>query len=494
LDHEEALAILEASVDTVIVTNELGTIVFANESLAGHTPNMLLGTTIIEHLSREDASSLRGAMARASQNAEPTRCDLTLELPDGRCQYLETRIVPLRRPAEPPRLVHFMRDATKQHEAESALERTQMLLLQAQKMEAVGRFAGSIAHDFNNVLTAIRYHTAFALEDLAEPSPAIQELRDIDAAARRGAELTGQLLAFGRRQVMVPRVLDLNEVVEETSSMLRRLVGERIELVNELHPAPVKVKADQGQLAQVLTNLVINAKDAISGDGTIRIRTSEDQTGRVVLSVEDDGEGMSDETRAQIFEPFFTTKEVGEGTGLGLATVYGVVRQSGGEITVDSELGSGTRFDVLLPRVDGPVWRKPAHTERPEHAPRSPRVLLVEDDEQLRRSASRVLSKRGYVVLEAVGGEEALDIYDHHDGGIDLVLSDVVMPHMTGPELIERIASEATQPAVLLMSGYTESGILEKIRWPLLPKPFSPQDLVEKVREVLADQRGQPIP
>ena len=408
----------------------------------------------------------------------------------------------------PVRMIGSIIDLTERKRAEEALHRLEEQLRQAQKMEAVGRLAGGIAHDFNNLLTAIQGHAEVLLEGVDEDSPNRPDVEQIRRAAERAAVLTHQLLAFSRRQVLQPRVIDLNSVVREIETMLVRLIGEHIELATRLEDDLGPVRADPGQIEQVIVNLAVNARDAMPGGGRISIETrnavlTEGDVRRhgydvaagdyVILTVSDTGEGMSEEVRAHIFEPFFTTKELGKGTGLGLSTVYGIVKQSGGYIRVESREGSGTAFHVYLPRLAATEASEPGaakpRTRTTELPGGSETVLLVEDEQAVRNLVTRILRQRGYTVLEARSGQEALDISRAHDGEIDLLLTDVVMPELGGRELAERLLPDRPHTRVLFISGYTEDEMvhngIQSTRINFLEKPFTPSDLVRKVREVL---------
>ncbi len=380
----------------------------------------------------------------------------------------------------------------------------EMQLRQSQKMEAVGQLAGGIAHDFNNLLTAILGYADLLATDAGKESPLSESIGEIRKAGERAASLTRQLLAFSRRQVLEPKVLDLNELVENLQRMLRRLIGEDIELVTALDPDVGRVRADAGQTEQVVMNLAINARDAMPKGGTLTIETKDVQLDEayarehlvvgpagsyVMLAVSDTGVGMSAETKSHIFEPFFTTKGKGKGTGLGLATVYGIVKQSGGYIWVYSEPGRGTTFKIYLPRVEGAA--RAAGTRRPSKRPTagSETVLLVEDEQSVRSLARRILQSNGYTVIEASGPEQALEATRHHEGPIHLLLTDVVMPEMSGPELASRLAKRQPDLKVLFMSGYTDDAIVRQglvaEGGHFLQKPFAPEGLALKVREVL---------
>ena len=379
-------------------------------------------------------------------------------------------------------------------------------LRQAQKMDAVGRLAGGVAHDFNNMLTVIRTAAEFLVTDLAEKDPRRGDAVNIRDAANRAVGLTGQLLAFSRQQVLQPRVLDLNAVIGAVEPMVRRLVEENIAVVSYLAAGLDRVKADPSQLDQVILNLVVNGRDAMPEGGTLLIETSNvvlDEeyprmhlTARpgphVLLSVTDTGCGMDAGTQARIFEPFFTTKSPGKGTGLGLATVYGIVKQSGGHIWVYSEVGQGTSFKIYFPRHTGPAEAEAqprAGQDVREERNTGARILVVEDDAAVRGSVRRVLERNGYHVLESANGGNALATLAKSPDSIDLVISDMVMPEMSGLELRHRVKAIRPTLPVLLMSGYSEEAITrlgtQGIIGPMIEKPFTVRGILEKVRAVL---------
>ncbi|HXH07400.1 MAG TPA: PAS domain S-box protein [Vicinamibacterales bacterium] len=406
------------------------------------------------------------------------------------------------------RTVHDPRGAVAYYEGlvEDITEqrRLEQQFMQAQKMEAVGRLAGGVAHDFNNLLTAIAGYTDLLLDELAPGDPKREDLKEIRAAAHRATGLTRQLLAFSRRQVLQTRALDTNYVVRAVEGMLKRLIGEDITLKITLSPTPTIVKADAGQLEQVILNLAVNARDAMPDGGCLAIETAhvelDEAAARLrgggmtpgryaLLVVSDTGVGMDADTLSHIFEPFFTTKGPGKGTGLGLATVYGIVKQSGGWIWVDSAPGRGTTFEIYLPSIDAPVEAADAEGDLRPVAGGRETVLLVEDDAAVRDVASRVLSQRGYTVLPAPHGGAALETARIYGKSIDLLLTDLIMPGMTGRELAAVLESERPGLRVIFMSGYTDDavvryGVLEA-ELAYLQKPFTAEALARKVREVL---------
>ena len=376
-------------------------------------------------------------------------------------------------------------------------------LRQAQKMEAVGRLAGGIAHDFNNILTAITGYADLLLEDLAPNDPRRQDAEEIHKAADRAAGLTRQLLAFSRQQVLQPRVVDLNALVSELEKMLRRLLGEDVTLATVLAPTLGRVRADVGQLEQVIMNLAVNARDAMPTGGQLTIETGDVEfdggyaaehypapPGKyAMLAVSDTGTGMDPETQAHLFEPFFTTKEKGKGTGLGLATVYGIVKQSGGFIWVYSELGVGTTFKIYLPRVDAAAEPMSGHHAPTPVARGSETVLVAEDEAPVRAVARHALERYGYRVLEAASAEAALDVAQRYSGPIHVLLTDVIMPGMSGRDLAARLATLRPETRVIYMSGYTDDaitrhGVLEP-GFVFVQKPFTPDALARTVRDVL---------
>ena len=397
----------------------------------------------------------------------------------------------------------MIEDITERRRAEEALRKSEEQLRQWQRVEAIGRLAGGVAHDFNNLLMTIKGCSELLLGELDARDSRREEVEEIRKAAERATALTRQLLAFGRRQVLQPQVLDLNEVVANMGRMLQRLIGEDIQLLTVLDAELWPVKVDPGQFEQVIMNLAVNARDAMPGGGKLTIETAnvvlDEKYARrhvsvkpgpcVMLAVTDNGCGMDKETQSHLFEPFFTTKAKEEGTGLGLSTVYGIVKQSGGNIWAYSESGLGTTFKIYLPRVEEAV-----KTYKPKVVPTvspggSETILLVEDEEAVRAIVSKILQNKGYTVLEAHHGHEALQICKDHQGPIHLMVTDVVMPHMSGRELAERLTSLRPELRVLYMSGYPDKaiahhGVLEA-GTSFLQKPFTLSALECKVRDLL---------
>jgi two-component system cell cycle sensor histidine kinase/response regulator CckA len=374
---------------------------------------------------------------------------------------------------------------------------------QAQKMEAVGRLAGGVAHDFNNLLLVISGYAEVILEQLERGSTLHQKAMAIQQSADRATTLTRQLLAFSRKQLLELKVVDVNAIVSDMERLLRPLIGEDIELVTKLTDNLGRTRADSGQLEQVLMNLVVNSKDAMPEGGKITIMTEDvtlDDSYRrehtfikpgqyIMLSVSDTGVGMSKETQAQIFEPFFTTKEKGKGTGLGLSTVYGIVKQSGGYVFVQSEPDRGSAFRIYLPRVDDPAETHGPTKTAQEATNGSETVLLVEDEESVRQLVKETLAAKGYRVLEAENGKAGLEVAQGFDGKIDMVITDVVMPGMSGRELAKQLVAQRPGTKVLYLSGYTEDSVVQQdvlgSGASFLQKPFTLQTLAKKVREIL---------
>ena len=440
---------------------------------------------------REVISSQRPAFIAE----EPASCSKT-----GTTRWFQTVKVPLLSPDGSARQVlGVATDITERKQLEAQFR-------QAHKMEAVGRLAGGVAHDFNNVLTVIRAQTEFLLADLPADDQRRADVLEIQGAADRAAGFIRQLLAFSRRQILQPVVLEVNGVITGMESMVRRLMGEDVVLLTKLHPELPPVWADPGQLQQVILNLAVNARDAMPGGGSLLIETalveldehypqqhpSAKPGPHVVLVVTDTGYGMETATRLRIFEPFFTTKEPGKGTGLGLSTVYGIVKQTGGHIWVYSEVGRGTTFKLYFPLVHGPVQASPPQATTLPPPGAGATLLLVEDDPSVRSTVRRLLERHDYRVLEASNGQDALALVTARKDEIDLVLSDMVMPGMGGTELAGRVRVLSPMLPVLLMTGYTEEAITRTADRPvdeqIIEKPFTLHTMLEKIRTALANK------
>ncbi|HEX2910149.1 MAG TPA: PAS domain S-box protein [Chloroflexia bacterium] len=518
LSEARLAGIINSATDAIISLDARQKIVVFNtaaEKMFGCTAGEVLGTTIQQFLpqrvNREHGSYIEEfRQSDAAVRTMGTQAPLTAVRKNGEEFPIEATISRVENGGQ---MIYTtsIRDITGRKQAEEALARSEAQLRQAQKMEAVGRLAGGIAHDFNNLLTAIIGYTDLTLGSVSETDPLWEDLDEIRKAAERASTLTRQLLAFSRQQVLQTKILDVNTVVSEMYRLLTRLIGEDVKLELDLDPSEGKIKADQGQLEQVVINLAVNARDAMPEGGVLRLKTArvtlskeavqqyEDiRPGRyILLTMQDSGMGMAEETVKHIFEPFFTTKEPGHGTGLGLATVYGIVRQSGGFIEVQSRTGEGTSFYIYLPEVEEQEIELNAQSAitRPLEGS-GETVLLVEDEESVRTLVSKLLSNYGYEVLEAHNGAEALLICDTHPGKIDLMITDMIMPHMNGRQLAERLQQLKPAMKVLYMSGYTDRIMvpeeLEEIRFNFLQKPFSFVDLARKVREILDSPGSTP--
>ncbi|HYW09300.1 MAG TPA: PAS domain S-box protein, partial [Longimicrobium sp.] len=500
-------AVFNDAVMGIAVGDASGHILEANPALRrvlGRSADELRGTTWDAFTHPDDRAKSADHFGRMGQDGrEHTTLEMRYVHADGSVVWARITASQIRGAEGRSSYVLVMvEDITDRRSAEAALVDSQRQLVQAQKMEAIGQLAGGVAHDFNNMLTAIRGNADLLLLDTPESDPRRVELEEIRRAADRSAELTRQLLAFSRQQVLQPRVLDLNASVADMERMLRRLIGENVELATSLEPALGRVRADPGQVEQVLLNLAVNARDAMLDGGTLRIQTRNvhvdagdprleqgGEPGRFVhLAVHDNGTGMDEATVARIWEPFFTTKEQGKGTGLGLSTVYGIVRQSGGMLWAESAPGEGTVMNVLLPWVDAEVEREVPAGEGPWLAARgSETVLVVEDEQAVRRLATRVLTRSGFHVVEAADPAEALRLFDEHQGSIDMVLTDMVMPGMDGGRLAELLRERCPGLRVLYTTGYSAEtltpGRFDDLE--ILAKPFAPDALIRRVREVL---------
>jgi PAS domain S-box-containing protein len=491
---------VEQSADTVIIMDRSGVMEYVNpafEALTGYSRLEAIGQTLGILKSEQQAGELYEEMWNTVLSGKVFRGIVMNRKKNGETLIIEKTLTPLRDGSG--EITHFIstgRDITEHRKLESDLR-------QAQKMDAIGRLAGGVAHDFNNLLLVISAYAELMLDSLAAEDPLRRNVGEIMTASRRAADLTRQLLAFGRKQLQLLQVLDLNTVIGEITAMLPRLIGEDIELVFVPEQGLGKVKADPVQIEQVLMNLAANARDAMPGGGTLTIETATVQVDEsyvqrhsivpegdyVLLTVADSGQGIAAEHMPHIFEPFYTTKEAGKGTGLGLATVYGIVKQNAGFVWVYSEPGLGTTFKIYLPQVHS-LTSEVRIAKPVESSSRGcETLLLVEDEASVRQASRQFLTRSGYNVLEATDGADALRTSREHAGPIHLMVTDVVMPRMGGPKLAELLADERPEMKVLFVSGYAENTVLQHgkidVSTRFLQKPFSLKMLARKVREVL---------
>ena len=436
------------------------------------------------------------------ENSSKQTCELKMQKADGVPFFSQLDIIKVGE----GRLRVAVSDISERKQAEEKMAVLQEQFRQSQKLEAIGRLAGGIAHDFNNILAIIQGYGELCLFKIAKEDPMRQDIQAIIKAGKRAANLVGQLLIFSRRQAMEMKVIELNSLLQNLEKMLRRVIGEDVELVTVLADNLGRVKGDSGQIEQILLNLAVNARDAMPSGGKLTIETANvtlDETFRqnpiglkpghyVMISMTDTGLGLTQKVKEQIFDPFFTTKEIGKGTGLGLSIVYGIVKQSGGDIWVDSGLGKGTTFRIYLPRVDEVVGE--VEEKEVSGLPRgNETILVVEDEEEVRKLTARILRKQGYNVLEASQGKEAFSLCEEQEGPIHLMVTDVLMPGLTGAELAKRFTQLYPEMKVLYMSGYTSDRFaighenLEK-GMEFIQKPFSIDRLAKKIREVLDKQ------
>jgi two-component system cell cycle sensor histidine kinase/response regulator CckA len=498
--EERFRALVENSTDALFLMDAEGRVTYLTPSTQKHLgwePQQMTGRSIFEFAHPDDRELVGLKMAETLRNPGlPIGQEVRYEHADGSYRIMEG--VGVNRLEDPSvgAIVVNLRDITERRRLEEQLR-------QAQKMEAVGQLAGGVAHDFNNLLTAILGYTSLMLDDLPPNDPLRLDLIEIQSAGERAAALTRQLLAFSRRQMLQPQVLDINTIVKQLEKLLRRLISEDVELVTALAADLAAVRVDPASVEQILVNLAVNARDAMPVGGTLTIETANvdlDDTyalthpvmppGRyVMLAVGDTGQGMDEGTRARVFEPFFTTKEQGKGSGLGLATVYGMVKQSGGFIWVYSEPGHGTVFKVYLPPAEERTATRSVDVDRRgDSKPGWETVLLVEDEDAVRALAREVLRRNGYVVLEARHGVDALRLAERHTDDIHLLITDVVMPHMSGKEAAERLTTVRPSMKVLFMSGYTDHAVMHRDLTPgaaFLQKPFTAEAFARKVRQVL---------
>jgi two-component system cell cycle sensor histidine kinase/response regulator CckA len=502
--HSEAQlrSILLTAPDIIMTVDRAGTILFINRTQPPTQPEEVIGSCSFDHVPAESRPRVVAAVEHVFATREVDEYEVMgPPLPDGKRDWWSVRAGPL---IEGDRVVAVTLCATsiaRRREADEAKARLEEELRQAQKLESLGRLAGGLAHDFNNLLTSILGFLDLARGSQPPGGPAIEFLEGATEAARRGAALTRQMLAFARKQIVHPTVIALDDVVESLTPMIRRLVGENLDVSVATSSHRERVKVDVGSLEQVIMNLVVNARDAIAGTGRITIETGSAELGldyarehatapghHVFLAVTDTGTGMSDDVAARAFEPFFTTKPVGKGTGLGLAMCEGIVRQAGGHIAIESAVGRGSTFRVFLPRAVAeatPIQKPPP--ERPTGGRET--LLVVEDDALILRVAKRSLTDLGYVVLAASDALEALDVVRRHPEPIHLLVSDVIMPKMSGRELASRILALRPGVRVLFSSGYTadafaqDGAVGEGVNF--LAKPYSPSALAAAVRDAL---------
>ncbi|HEX6964672.1 MAG TPA: PAS domain S-box protein [Gemmatimonadaceae bacterium] len=475
--------------DAVFSTDTAGRYLTANpacEVISGYTQDELIGKHFAPLIVPEDLEEVTEHFRAAVERGESRRYEIAMRHKLGHTVPLDVTSVPIIVNGTVVGVFGIVRDLTRRHALEAQLR-------QAQKMEAVGQLAGGIAHDFNNILAAITGVAGLLLEDIGPASPHQTDVEEILKGARRAAGLTRQLLAFSRKQVLQPEVLDLNEIVQDTVTMLRPLLGSAVHVFTLPAPAAVPVFADRTQLEQVLMNLAVNARDAMPNGGTLTIEVGTTPAAgdawAATLVVSDTGMGMPPDVAARAFEPFFTTKPLGQGTGLGLATVHGIVEQSGGTVRVSSDEGQGTTFTITLPLAESAANDATIARQAMTDATGAGTVLLVEDEEAVRTIARRVLERAGYQVLTARHGADALHVLEATDARVDVLLSDVVMPEMGGVELAALATARVPDLRVVLMSGYadTDVGVIGKdgVVAAFVAKPFTAESLVETVREVV---------
>jgi two-component system cell cycle sensor histidine kinase/response regulator CckA len=510
-ESEERYRLLFESNPQPMWVYDLETLAFlaVNESAVrhyGYSREEFLGMTIKDIRPAEDLPAFHDSIARTADGVDAAGIWRHLKK-DGSIIEVEITshlLVFADRRAE----LILAHDITERNRLVAALLSSEEQLRQSQKLEAIGQLAGGVAHDFNNLLTAINGYSALALRRVGDNHPISSYLEEIKKAGDRAANLTRQLLAFGRKQLLQPLAINLNDIVGDMIKLLKRLIGEDVQLVTRPAADLKQIKADPGQLEQVLVNLVVNARDAMPGGGTVTIETANTTLDGayasrhvgvtpgdyVVLAISDTGIGMDHDTCSRIFEPFFTTKEEGKGTGLGLSTVYGIIKQSGGNVWVYSEPGKGSTFKVYLPQVEDEITAGKDSKAAMTLKRGSETVLLVEDEEMVRKLASELLEENGYVVLSASGGEEAINVGKKHSDHIHLLITDVVMPKISGKEVAEQLKKVHPETKVLFMSGYTDEAIVHHgivdSHIAFIQKPFSENALAQKIREVLDSENG----
>jgi len=482
---------------------------FGAEQL-GYKPDELIGKPVLNVFYEEDQPAVSKKLNICLQNPKKTaHWEFRKIRKDGSLVWVKETVRVVKDKSDAPVVFVVCEDITKQKQTEIEKKELEARFQQTQKMESIGTLAGGIAHDFNNLLTVINGHVELALLNISENHPLYRDLKAVESAGQRATNLTRQLLAFSRKQIFEPKIIDINLLISDLDKMLRRLIGEDINIETFLPDDPHRVKADPGQLEQILINLIVNARDAINertdiaSQKKITIETNstylddeyaaghpEIKSGSyVVLSVSDTGMGMDEEVKNKIFEPFFTTKETGRGTGLGLATVFGIVKQNNGHIDVYSEPGKGTTFKIYWPATDGNASDQQRTKVNSLPLRGNETALIVEDDKAVKEFACRVLNEYGYNTICASNGEQALNLLKETTEKIDLVITDLIMPKMSGKELAEKLISLSPNIKILFASGYTDnhivhSGVLEEgINF--IQKPYSAKALVGKVRQVL---------
>lgn len=456
----------------------------------------------ISRIHPDDKERVLAEFSKAVKNKNDYHCEYQMFYTDDQYHHFIARGIPVfEKNGKVQEWVGTLTDVTENKISEIELQKKEEQLQQAQKLETVGRLAGGIAHDFNNMLTVINGYSDLLLRGLNSNDPMRQKVEEIKTAGERAAELTNQLLAFSRRSILKTKVLDVNQIVSDTTIMIRRLIGEDIQVIKDLDLSLNKIEADSGQLAQIIMNLVINSRDAMPQGGIISIKTAniflnEDFVNQnigtkvgdyILLEISDTGIGMDDEVKSHIFEPFFTTKEVGQGTGLGLSTVYGIVTQFGGHIIVQSEINKGTSFRIYLPSLNDSTNDLETNAGSNKFSIGTETILLVEDEKLVRKLSRQMLESSGYKVIEAQNGIEAIEIARNLENKIDLLITDVVMPKMSGRELANELYKIC--PRVLFISGYTDDDVMRhgisKVNFNFLQKPFTFNEFTQKVREVL---------
>ena len=502
--QERYRGLFETVPDVIVSTNLKGIVMAANAAayrLAGARADDIVGKPL-RHLIAGDEVAIGLEHFRAARDGQTRQFVIKVDGPNGSPRWLDCTCKAVRDDRETIGVLFVARDITREKEDEEALRRSEEQLIQAQKMEAVGQLAGGLAHDFNNLVSVITGYCGFLRQDLPADDPRTNDIREIQSAAESAASLTRQLLAFSRKQVLQPKIVNLNDSVTQLEHMLRRLIGAQIEIKTVLEPDLHLVKADPNQLDQVVMNLAVNARDAMPGGGVLTLETEnvilDSEYARthpgvnpgphVMLCIRDNGTGMDADTQARIFEPFFTTKDPGMGTGLGLSTVYGIVRQSDGHIWVYSEPGLGTVFKIYFPvtaeAAEG--LQAPAMPDESLHG--SETVLVVDDSESLRPVVARILREYGYNVVDAPDSDHAIRLAESTDP-LHLLLTDIVMPGMSGPALARELVRRHAGLRVLFMSGYAENAMVrEGLRQPsagFVEKPFSPETLAREVRRAL---------